>query len=238
MLLFTLALLAAIASGATTQCPSVSGAFADMHDGDAKNVSVSAGFVTISQDAPVAWDLTVPLNLSECSAVIDFSKSKKPAHPPVPLKATFRRTSVGTTLLEFTDPSSTIAPDKDFPLNLWTTAPDSPATPSQCAEFPSTVFNDMHDGDNKTVSLANGMLTLGQAGIWNLTTPINTSTCQATVDFSKTTKPAKPPVPLVVTVAMQAGFGGKGFVMTWRDPSSTISPSAAYPINMWLGAMM
>lgn len=208
--------------------------FADMHDGDAKNITVSeGGTLTISQDAPVAWSLSVPLDLKLCTAMVDFSKSKKPAHPPVPLKVAIKQTTVGTMLFEFTDPSGTLNPDKIYPLNVWTTEVEMPAADA-CPAFAKTQFQDMHDGDVKSVSVANGLLSLGQAGIWNLTTPLDPKTCKATVDFSKSDKPGYPPVPLVVSVATASGNDGlHSVIMTWTDPTKTISPSAGFPVNMW-----
>ena len=90
--------------------------FADMHDGDQKNVTLTeAGLLTLSQAAtaaqPVAWTLTTRIDLTTCVASIDFSKSKKPARPPVPLNARILQSTVGTLLLEFTDPSGTLNPD-------------------------------------------------------------------------------------------------------------------------------
>ena len=233
--------------------------FADMHDGDVKNITVTKdGVLTMSQDYPVPWDLTVDLDPSDCTAIVDFSKSKKPAHPPVPLKIRLRKTSVGTNVLEFTDPSGTINPDSNYPLNVWTTEHEMlPAKGSCITSLPPTSFQDMHDGDVKIVSISNGMLTMGQTGIWNLTTPLDSKDCKALIDFSKTSKPAKPPVPLVVSVAVafsesrRPGEGsvmspekkrengredgsGRNVIMTWTDPSKTISTKAWYPLNLWM----
>jgi hypothetical protein len=229
-----LLLLPVAVAGAS--CGSFINDFADMHDGDVKNVTVSeAGSITISQDAPVQWTLTTALDLATCTAMVDFSKSKKPAHPPVPLQIAIKQTTVGTMLLEFTDPSGTLNPDRDYPLNIWTTEKELPAV-EKCAVFAGTPFQDMHDGDVKIVSVSDGMLSMGQAGIWNLTTPLDLSTCRATVDFSKSDKPAKPPVPLVVSVAVASGNDKtQSVIMTWTDPTKTISPSASFPLNMWEG---
>ena len=58
MLLFTLTML--VGSAAAASCGSFTNAFADMHDGDVKNVTVSEdGFLVMSQSAPVAWSLKV-----------------------------------------------------------------------------------------------------------------------------------------------------------------------------------
>jgi len=207
--------------------------FADMHDGDQKNVTFGEGhFITLSQDGPVPWDLTAKFDIFSCTATIDFSKSKKPAKPPVPLKATLKQTRVDTYLFEFTDPSGTLNPDKTYPLNLWTTEKEAPAK-APCIGFPDMPFQDMHDGDVKTVSLQNNILTMGQSGVWNLSTPLNPKTCKATVDFSKSSKPAKPPVPLVVSVTSTHDDVDGSIIMTYTDPSVTISPSPTFPLNIW-----
>ena len=108
------------ALSATVGAPScgsiVNEVFADMHDGDQKNVTLTeAGLLTLSQAAtaaqPIAWALTTLIDLTTCVAEVDFSKSKKPAHPPVPLNARVLQSTVGTLLLEFTDPSGTLNPD-------------------------------------------------------------------------------------------------------------------------------
>ena len=96
--------------------------FADMHDGDAKDVEITTRdgrwFLTLSQDAP-RWKLTTELDAKTSTALVDFSKSAKPDKPPVPLKATVRMASGGRVLIEWTDPSGTLNPDKTYPLNVW-----------------------------------------------------------------------------------------------------------------------
>ena len=98
--------------------------FADMHDGDAKDVSISTKdgkwYLTLSQDAP-RWHLTTELDAKTSTAVVDFSKSAKPDKPPVPLQATVRTASGGRVLIEWTDPSGTLNPDPAYPLNVWLT---------------------------------------------------------------------------------------------------------------------
>ena len=96
--------------------------FADMHDGDAKDVHISTKdgkwFLTLSQDAP-RWHLTTELDAKTSTALVDFSKSAKPDKPPVPLQATVRMASGGRVLIEWTDPSGTLNPDPIYPLNVW-----------------------------------------------------------------------------------------------------------------------
>lgn len=226
-----------LAVGSPTGCGTfTSAAFADMHDGDVKNVTLTKeGALTMTQIQPVPWTLTVHLDMSDCTATVDFSKSKKPAHPPVPLRIRLRTTTVGTYLVEFTDPSGTINSDPEYPINVWTTEHEMMPMESCTNQLAPTSFQDMHDGDVKIVSISRGVLTLGQPGIWNLTTTLDPKTCRATVDFSKTSKPAQPPVPLTVSVSVASSKGGgRSVIMTWTDPSKTISPASWYPLNLWM----
>lgn len=114
-----LSLLATASAGCVSPFSAV--LFADMHDGDTKTVALSDdGKLTLSQSSPVAWTLTVPVDLASCTATVDFSKSSKPAHPPVPLLAELKETSAGDRLVQFSDPSGTLKPGQpNFPLNLW-----------------------------------------------------------------------------------------------------------------------
>ena len=96
--------------------------FADMHDGDAKDVEITTRdgkwFLMLSQDTP-HWHLTTELDAKTSTALVDFSKSAKPDKPPVPLQATVRTASGGRVLIEWTDPSGKLNPDKTYPLNVW-----------------------------------------------------------------------------------------------------------------------
>jgi hypothetical protein len=96
--------------------------FADVHDGDAKDVEITTRdgrwFLTLSQETP-RWHLTAELDATTSTALVDFSKSSKPDKPPVPLQATVRTASGGRVLIEWTDPSGTLNPDPAYPLNVW-----------------------------------------------------------------------------------------------------------------------
>jgi len=194
--------------------------------------------LTLSQGSPVAWTLSTQINLDTCVATVDFSKSKKPAFPPVPLAVTLLQSTAGTLLLEFTDPSGTLNPDPEYPLNVWTTHPELPAA-EPCASFADTHFQDLHDGDIKVVSVVEGthdplVLRMGQPGVWNLTAAVDPRTCKATIDFSKSAKPAFPPVPLLASVTVATGNDRRRrVVVTFTDPSKTLNPDPEYPLNIW-----
>ena len=102
-------------------------AFADLHDGDEKIVSIQTDHqFTIepsdTSNSNETWIVHAKLDPTTCSAMVDFNVPGKPSPPPVPLLLTIwtmTTASSGTKLtIEFTDPSETIAP-KDRPLNHW-----------------------------------------------------------------------------------------------------------------------
>mmetsp|Transcript_34306 Transcript_34306/g.103390 ORF Transcript_34306/g.103390 Transcript_34306/m.103390 type:complete len:240 (+) Transcript_34306:359-1078(+) len=225
----------AVLAAAAAAGPVPTTLFADIGDGDAKNVSWGQSangtwLLTMGQDVPVAWTLTTPLDPETWSASVDFSQSAKPKYPPVALKATIKQSTDNTMLVEWTDPSGTLNPDATYPLNLWTTTAAS--APKSCPTFVETTFQDQHDGDTKNVSSAAGILALRQDGIWNTTASLDAA-CSATVDFSTTAKPDQPPVPLRVAVSVLTGADkASRVIMTWTDPSGSLA-AAGYPLNIW-----
>ncbi|GMH73728.1 hypothetical protein TrRE_jg1735, partial [Triparma retinervis] len=148
-----------------------------------------------------------------------------------------RPTGAGTIIFEFTDKTGTISEDSDYPLNLWTSTEPLPNVES-CLVFDSMKFQDMHDGDVKNVELnAGGQLTMGQEGVWSLTTQVDPITCQATVDFSKSDKPDQPPVPLIATVIKASGETSadpnQRVMLVFTDPSGELNADPMYPLNIW-----
>jgi len=104
------------------KCPTALRAvFADMHDGDMKEVTIEGSSLMITPSGNnQVWELKTVLD-SNCQAVVDFKDSGKPAYPPVNLTATFwqaKNQASFKAIFEFTDPSGTLA-DPDAPLNHW-----------------------------------------------------------------------------------------------------------------------
>eukprot|EP00941_MAST-03F_sp_MAST-3F-sp1_P000626 g626.t1 len=205
-------------------------AFADMHDGDVKTVSLNSDYLlTISQKSP-NWTVSAPINAIDCSAMVDFSLSRKPEHPPVPLKAKIVRTNTDAVIIKFSDPSGTISSDDESSLNIWTT--ESKRNPSTCRDFPSVSMFDMHDGDVKVVSFAKHGKALKISQVtpkWSLQVPFDMNSCSAMVDFSKSDKPKYPPVALKVQFVREET--GRNLAV-FSDPSKTIS-SSRFPLNIW-----
>jgi len=97
--------------------------FADMHDGDKKEVTISGTALTIKpHGSKEDWLVKAILDQTSCSAVIDFKVPGKPNPPPVSLSMDFWTLGLPSgnylTLLEFSDPSGTIG-SKGTPLNAW-----------------------------------------------------------------------------------------------------------------------
>jgi len=100
--------------------------FADMHDGDKKQVTIAGGKMTIKPSGNnQTWVVESTFNTLHCSASIDFNVPGKPGPPPVNLLATVYTVSQLSTRgshleLSFTDPSGTLAPGKPMQtLNQW-----------------------------------------------------------------------------------------------------------------------
>ena len=113
-----------------------------------------------------------------------------------------------------------------------------------CGQPGSSVFADMHDGDQKQVELVAGAygqgLTLkitstNKTQTWKVETPWNNYYCNASVDFRVPGKPNPPPVALTLTHFL--GEGGEGqtphHFAVFTDPSATLAPSSM-PLNTWV----
>ena len=109
---------------AQSSCPHVDGVFQDMHDGDQKHVVVSGANLTITPHGNnETWVIDAPFDDVHCTAQVNFDVPGKPSPPPVPLLLSVWSLSSVTASpkvgLQFTDPSSTIAPSPTQPLNMW-----------------------------------------------------------------------------------------------------------------------
>jgi len=106
-------------------CPrSLKAVYADMHDGDKKEITIEGTAMTIKPfDNDQHWEVHAEIDAASCSALIDFKVPGKPSPPPVKLSASLWQDTVASTRdmkteFEFTDPSGTLKAN-DFPLNHW-----------------------------------------------------------------------------------------------------------------------
>eukprot|EP00621_Florenciella_sp_RCC1693_P005832 CAMPEP_0182530858 /NCGR_PEP_ID=MMETSP1323-20130603/7005_1 /TAXON_ID=236787 /ORGANISM="Florenciella parvula, Strain RCC1693" /LENGTH=141 /DNA_ID=CAMNT_0024740247 /DNA_START=84 /DNA_END=509 /DNA_ORIENTATION=- len=108
-------------------CPMVDGdtyVFADMHDGDQKQVAIEGDIMTITPYGnDETWTTSAHYCSKMCTASIDFNVEGKPSPPPCNLTATVYEltnpSATGMAAIGYTDPSGTITDDPTFPLNYW-----------------------------------------------------------------------------------------------------------------------
>ena len=99
--------------------------FADQHDGDEKLVTYTATTMEIHPHGNnQTWVVKANLRSVDCSAMVDFNVPGKPGPPPVSLRAelsNLKAADGGGSLkaITFTDPTGTIGPRANYPLNTW-----------------------------------------------------------------------------------------------------------------------
>ena len=106
------------------------------------------------------------------------------------------------------------------------------------------IFADMHDGDQKEVSISSdGTMTIkphGNDQKWVVMCQVDSTYCSADCNFNVPNKPSPPPVNITGTIWFASSTNGpKGswasrITIEWTDPSGTIAP-AKFPINAWIG---
>jgi len=236
---------AAARLAAGDDCPhSLDAVYADMHDGDKKQVSISTSgktsTITIQPSGnDQKWKTQAELDRSSCSASIDFNVKGKPGPPPVNLQATFwlaTSPNAVKSLWGFTDPSGTLA-KPDVPLNRWVPEEGSkPEEPAGCKHDLKAVYADMHDGDMKEITIAGTSMTIKPSGnnqTWVVESKFDRASCSASIDFNVTGKPGPPPVNLLASLYFIHRPSGKTHPraeLEFTDPSGTL-PSG--PLNHW-----
>jgi len=101
-----------------------------------------------------------------------------------------------------------------------------------------TVFHDMHDGDQKIVSLNGSKMTIkpyGNNQTWVVHADMR-SDCSASIQFNVPGKPNPPPVALKATLYTMTNPGSPSMskpIIQFTDPSGTIAPKSV-PLNAWI----
>jgi len=216
--------------------------YADMHDGDKKQVILSGKALTIKPSGNnQSWAVNAEFDPISCSAVVDFNVPGKPGPPPVKLTATlwysiaadFKKTE-----FEFTDQSGTLAA-KGFPLNRWVDISDviHEKSSKSCPAYLRAVFADMHDGDKKEVTISGTSLTIKPSGnnqTWVVKSALDVATCSASIDFNVPGKPSPPPVKLAATFMYTTTSAADDKTeIEFTDPSGSLAP-ASFPLNHWV----
>lgn len=219
--------------------------FADMHDGDEKEVTIKGKEMTIKpHGGGQDWVVNAEIDCSRGKAIVDFNVPGKDDHPPVPLTATlFTSLSPGRsgqrkTSFVFTDPSGTLVDDATFPLNQWVAEESSQANRHpHCPRKLHAVFADMHDGDRKEVTIDGGAMTIKPSGNdqeWTVEAALDVKSCTAVVDFNVPGKSDFPPVNLTASFWLEhVNRHRPQNAFEFTDPSGTLA-DADFPLNRWI----
>jgi hypothetical protein len=231
-----------VASLASWSCPKYAKAvFADMHDGDMKEITVKGNSITIKPSGNnQTWAVHSDFDRKSCSASIDFNVPGKPGPPPVNLLATLWKPATDTGRpfeFEFTDPSGKLNPDKAFPLNRWVEH-DKYLQKMEygCPKMFTAAYADMHDGDKKVITIAGTDLTIkpfGNDQTWAVKSKFNPQSCTASIDFNVPGKPSPPPVNLQAVVFFSGTSSSQKTEVAFTDPTGTLAPSRT-PLNRWV----
>lgn len=95
---------------------------------------------------------------------------------------------------------SILRPDVDNALSISSCALPAPRCANSYADI---ITADMHDGDQKTVALSDGILTItpyGNSQQWSTRTTFDSALCSALVNFTVPGKPNPPPLPLTARI--------------------------------------
>ena len=239
--------------------------FRDQHDGDQKLFtldSATLAFTITPYGNNETWTVNSQLDPTFCNASIDFRVPGKPGPPPIALTMTAwnagfacdKATTPSKHVLTFNDPTGQLAP-ATTPLNAWVetgTAADQTASAVAPVEVgakvgplaagSASVFFDMHDGDQKLLTVAGDrsmkITPYNNNQTWEVLLPaLDTPGCSVMIDFNVPGKPNPPPVKLLFTAYDLFHGGSKSNCdrtpIIFTDPSGTLAPSTQ-PLNTWV----
>jgi len=215
--------------------------FADMHDGDEKDVVIAGDSMIITPHSSTdEWTVKTTIDCDTKLASVDFNVPGKADHPPVPIIGKLHKSisaSARKSTFIFTDNTGQLVDDPTFPLNQWVAeVNDSDETKFRCPDKIDAVFADMHDGDKKAVTLDGTSMTIKPSGndqVWTIEATLDPVTCSASVEFNVPGKDDHPPVPLTATLFMEYSAHTRHIAFEFNDPSATIAPATS-TLNRWI----
>jgi len=103
-----------------------------------------------------------------------------------------------------------------------------------CPDKLHAVYDDMHDGDRKEISISGTSLTIRPSGntqTWVVKGLLNPTSCSALIDFNVPGKPSPPPVKLLLS--LRRSYNGEWTEFEFTDPSGALA-AKDFPLNHWL----
>lgn len=114
------------------------------------------------------------------------------------------------------------------------------------------VFADIHDGDQKQVTVDNStacgptleITPFGNDENWSISSKLDLTHCNATIDFNVPGKPNPPPVNLTATIWLEyraaddpqvnpSVWAPTRYTLAFTDPTGTLA-GPEYPLNFWV----
>lgn len=234
------------AADASTGCDLATTVFADMHDGDQKEVTIKGSAMTIKpHGSDQEWVVNTQIDCSTKEAEVDFNVPGKDDHPPVPIYATQYLSLAASgkqtkTTFIFNDKTGTLNPDATFPLNQWVGLTAQETTrKSRCPDSIDLVFNDEHDGDMKQMIVDGDAVTIKPSGndqVWTVNAKLDRDSCSAMIDFNVPGKDDHPPVPILGTfwVEYSPATPKGNLAFEFTDTSGQLSDDSTFPLNRWV----
>merc|ERR1712032_139949 len=111
------------------------------------------------------------------------------------------------------------------------------AAVAQSCDLKEGVYADMHDGDEKVVSISDGAMTItsaNQTQTWEVKTTFDCSTHKAMVDFDVPGKADHPPVPIQATLYTSFSAAAEKNTFVFTDTSGQLVEDATFPLNQWV----
>lgn len=231
--------------------------FYDMHDGDMKNAVLSDdGTLTITPHGnDEKWKVVAKVSTVQgrCVGTIDFNVPGKPNPPPFKVDVTLYTmwgyfgpddSSYNTASWEFREHGTSF---QTPPINTWISYPPVPpqgaALGWKCPDLGSLVAADMHDGDQKKITIVGRMIQIEPVNDkekWIVKAELNKSYCGAMVDFRVPGKPNPPPCKLRAQVFTETPDGSSlfKFAIVFNDPENACKfPEPKAPLNMWVDTL-
>jgi len=111
-------------------------------------------------------------------------------------------------------------------------------TSSGCAlvDGDIVVFQDMHDGDQKQVTLEDGRLSIlpyANNETWATYSDFDDNSCSASIDFNVPNKPSPPPINLTATFWRLSNGDDAKVSAIFNDFTGKLAP-ATQPLNAWV----